>query len=115
MVQNSKPVSIQELFFSKLKSNRTVLIECDAGYTTIGSASGPVYFEVECLASGDFQPGGVLECLPVECVRAHDVSHSTNSGGNRTTVFGETVVCTCDGGYYVNFTKNQSPLEAEVF
>ena len=69
--------------------------------------------EVECLASGDFQPGGVLECLPVECGRAHDVSHSTHSGGNRTIVFGETVVYTCDGGYHVNFTENQSQFEAK--
>ena len=51
--------------------------------------------------------------LLVECGRAHDVSHSTNSGGNVTIVFGETVVYTCDGGYYVNFTKNQSQFEAK--
>ena len=52
VVQNSKTISTKELFYSELKSNRTVLIECVAGYTTNGSASGPVSFEFLCLESG---------------------------------------------------------------
>ena len=78
-----------------------MLVESEAGYTPYGSASGPVSFEVECLANGDFGP--VSRCMPVECGRAHDVSHGTYSGGYRTIVFGENVVYTCNGSYYVNW------------
>ena len=51
--------------------------------------------------------------MPAECGSAQDVNHSTDSGEDRTIVFGETVAYTCNRGYSVDFVKNQSQFEAK--
>ena len=92
-----------------MKSNRTVTIECEAGYTTNGSASGPVSSEVECVSSGGLAP--VSSCIPLECGPAHNFNHSTNSHKNKTVVFNNSVVYTCQRRYFVDFTEKQFQFE----
>lgn len=70
-------------------------MECEVGHTTNGSASDPVSFEVERLASGVL--GLVSRCMPAECGSAQDVNHSP--------LFGETVAYTCHRGHSVDFTE----------
>ena len=42
-----------------------------------------------------------------------NLSYSTNSGGNRAIVFGQTVVNTCNEGYFVDFSEEQFQFDAK--
>ena len=42
-----------------------------------------------------------------------NLSYSTNSGGNRAIVFGETVVYMCNEGYLVDFSEKQFQFDAK--